>query len=63
MTERGAGAESPRNSLEVAARRLWRDWGGQWARWTICAGCGERAYCGARRQRGPYLCLPCWDQA
>jgi hypothetical protein len=49
------------NGLERAARHLWRDWGGQWARFTVCGECGEPGYCGARRRAGPYLCLACFD--
>jgi hypothetical protein len=55
------GRPSPPSALERAARALWRDWGGAWAKFTACHRCGELAYCGAARRRGPYLCLECFD--
>jgi len=30
-------------------------------KWTQCADCGERRYCGAKRQAGPWLCVDCHD--
>lgn len=47
--------------LEAEAHRLWRDWGGGWSRYTICAGCRELVYCGAARRAGPFLCVGCFD--
>jgi hypothetical protein len=49
------------SALERAARRAWWEWG-DYAKWTICDGCLEVAYCLAARRSGPWLCLGCFDQ-
>jgi hypothetical protein len=49
------------NALELAARGLWREWGGAWGRFTVCARCGGFVYCGAPRRSGPFVCLACFD--
>ena len=49
------------SALEASARRAWWEWA-QFAKWTICDGCFEPAYCCARRRSGPWLCLGCFDQ-
>jgi hypothetical protein len=48
-------------SLELAASLAFREWG-RFAKWTICARCSARAYCRAKRSRGPFVCLGCFDQ-
>ena len=49
-------------NLEVAARQAWRTWA-VYQMHTFCHGCGGQLYCGARRRRGPWLCVDCYDQA
>jgi hypothetical protein len=46
--------------LEHVARRAWHAWGG-YQKDTVCAGCGGYCRCHARRARGPFLCLECFD--
>lgn len=48
------------SALEQAAYHAWLAWSA-YRKWTYCTDCGERAYCGARRQRGPWLCVGCFD--
>jgi hypothetical protein len=48
------------SALEQQARAAWHAWGG-YVKHTFCAGCLRQRYCRARRQRGPYLCVDCWD--
>lgn len=47
-------------TLEQQARELWRSWG-VYAKATFCHGCARMTNCRARRTRGPWLCLPCFD--
>lgn len=49
---------SPRGRLELRATLAW----GVYAKATVCADCGDLAYCRAARRSGPFLCLGCWDQ-
>jgi len=49
------------SALADRARRAWETWGA-YAKWTFCADCGENHPCRAKRQRGPWLCLDCFDQ-
>lgn len=50
------------SALEEAVRIAWVAWG-EYGKATICSGCGEVVYCRAKRQRGPWLCIACFDQA
>ena len=47
-------------TLEAQARAAWIGWGA-YAKWTLCAICGEWRYC---RSRGGerYVCVECFDQ-
>jgi hypothetical protein len=47
-------------TLEAMAVEAWRRWG-SYAKGTFCTACGEQAYCRAKRQSGPWLCLSCHD--
>jgi len=49
-----------RSALEQAALERWRKWS-SYRKHTFCTDCGELAYCGARRQSGPWLCVTCHD--
>ena len=46
--------------LEALARAAWENWG-SYAKATICAVCGERAYCRSKSGKR-YLCVDCFDQ-
>jgi hypothetical protein len=48
-------------AIESATRRPWRDWGGSWARFTICHGRPEHVYCGTARRSSPFLYADCFD--
>jgi hypothetical protein len=47
-------------SLEQAVRIAWLGWGG-YAKFTICARCGEPRHCRSRGGRR-FLCLECFDR-
>jgi hypothetical protein len=46
--------------MEAIARALWESWG-PWAKFTICAACGEKTYCRSKTGKR-YLCVGCFDQ-
>jgi hypothetical protein len=50
------------SKLEAAARRLWREWGSTYAKFTACEGCGEFLYCRSPGRRVGFYCLACFDQ-
>jgi len=50
----------PLSKLELAARTVWKAWGG-YAKWTFCSGCGQMRHCrSAHGQK--FFCLDCFDQ-
>jgi len=46
--------------LEALARAAWEHWGA-YAKSTVCAVCGERAYCRSKTGKR-FICLDCFDQ-
>lgn len=48
-------------TLEQKVRQVWREWA-RYQQFGICAGCGTWRYVGARRLRGRWLCVDCFDQ-
>lgn len=56
-----AEAAAALSALEQAAAIAWMEWG-QYAKWSICDGCGRFRYCRAPGPRAHFLCIECWDQ-